>query len=293
MRNDADGLEPHRMVSLIEFLMFDLDADGFVGVEEAVELFYRRYGREVLFKKEGVKGMTSDNATGAGGNLLSFHDFVKHDLAFYSISRQMADRAAYVAAKKREQEATEKAKKANKEEPQPSETNVPGVEGPPSGTSSPRSPRGRSNSIVGGQLHVRLFDADAKGSAMLSSVDESDAGEPTPRSRRGKATKLEQELEAGDTSPKATNNNSLAKFAAMQERASSGARGHLVTRTSSRITDRTAVEAENEQQERIPERITAKEALLKQETLKMRRGSEVIYTFHGLSSATDGVAGQR
>ena len=49
------------MVSLIEFLMFDR-ADGFVGVEEAVELFYRRYGREVLFK-EGVKGVTSENAT--------------------------------------------------------------------------------------------------------------------------------------------------------------------------------------------------------------------------------------
>ena len=41
--------------------MFDLDADGFVGVEEAVELFYRRYGREVLFKKDSVKGV----ATGA------------------------------------------------------------------------------------------------------------------------------------------------------------------------------------------------------------------------------------
>ena len=61
VRKDQDGKEPHRLFSLIEFLMFDLDADGFVGVEEAVELFYRRYGREVLFKKDSVKGV----ATGA------------------------------------------------------------------------------------------------------------------------------------------------------------------------------------------------------------------------------------
>ena len=34
VRSDDDGLEPHRLFSLIEFLMFDLDADGFVGVDE-------------------------------------------------------------------------------------------------------------------------------------------------------------------------------------------------------------------------------------------------------------------
>jgi hypothetical protein len=284
------------MVSLIEFLMFDLDADGFVGVEEAVELFYRRYGREVLFKKEGVKGMTSDNAT--GGNLLSFHDFVKHDLAFYSISRQMADRAAYVTAKKREQEEVEKVEKAKKkEEPQPGQTNVSekqirGSGGPATGPGSPRSPRNRANSIVGGQLHVRLFDADAQRSTALDSVDETDAAGPTPRSRRGKVATLEQDLGGGDKSPRVMN-NSLAKFAAMQERVSNGARGHLVTRNSSRMTEAgTTVENEAEQEERVPERITAKEALLKQETLKVRRGSEVIYTFHGLSNAAED-AGQR
>lgn len=293
MRNDVDGLEPHRMVSLIEFLMFDLDADGFVGAEEAVELFYRRYGREVLFKKEGVKGMTSENAT--GGNLLSFHDFVKHDLAFYSISRQMADRAAYVTAKKREKEKAKKTRtaKTEEEEPQPGVTNaiMPGLAGSATGTGPPhsphslRSPRNRANSIVGGQLHQRLFDADAQRSTALDSVNEADAAGPTPRSRRGKVAKLEQELGGGDMSPKVMN-NSLAKFAAMQERVSNGARGHLVTRNSSRMTaSETAVEPEADQEERIPDRITAKEALLKQETLKVRRGSEVIYTFHGLSGA--------
>lgn len=77
VRSDDDGLEPHRLFSLIEFLLFDLDADGFIGVDEAVELFYRRYGREVLFKKEGVKGMGgkagSGDAPGAAGNMLCFH----------------------------------------------------------------------------------------------------------------------------------------------------------------------------------------------------------------------------
>jgi calmodulin len=37
--------EPTRMYSLIEFLMFDLGANGSVSVDEATEIFYRRYGR--------------------------------------------------------------------------------------------------------------------------------------------------------------------------------------------------------------------------------------------------------
>lgn len=139
---------------------------------------------------------------------------------------------------------------------------------------------------------MRLFDADAQRSTALDSVDETDAAGPTPRSRRGKVATLEQDLGGGDKSPRVMN-NSLAKFAAMQERVSNGARGHLVTRNSSRMTEAgTTVENEAEQEERVPERITAKEALLKQETLKVRRGSEVIYTFHGLSNAAED-AGQR
>ena len=280
VRNDTDGLEPHRLFSLIEFLMFDLDADGFVGVEEAVELFYRRYGREVLFKKEAVKGMVLDNsAAGAQGHLLSFHDFVKHDLAFYTISRQMADRAAYVAAKrKREREASTK----DKEEPhQPVDTlaNVPAVGTLPLALGG-RSPRSRANSIVGGELHARLFDSGSRHTS-LDAVDENGGSGPSPRAR-----KLAQELGGGGKPPKSVTNNSLAKFAAMHDRASAGARGHLVTSNSSRTTLAGTAEAEDgEATERVPERITAKEALRKQEALKARRGSEVIYTYHGLSNA--------
>ena len=284
VRNDADGLEPHRMFSLIEFLMFDLDADGFVGVEEAVELFYRRYGREVLFKKEAVKGMALDNVAGTQGHLLSFHDFVKHDLAFYTISRQMADRAAYVAAKrKREREASNK----DKEEPhQPDDTSVtvPAVGTLPLALGG-RSPRSRANSIVGGELHARLFDSGSKHTS-LDAVDENGGSGPSPRAR-----KLAQELGRGGQPPKSVTNNSLAKFAAMYDRASAGARGHLVTRNSSRTTLAGTAEAEDDEApERVPERITTKEALRKQEALKARRGSEVIYTYHGLSNGGQGGA---
>lgn len=94
IRNDKDGREPHRMYTLIEFLMFDLDADGFVSLEETVELFYRRYGRAVLFKRKGVDGMASGNkepghattATERRGSMLSFLNLVKHDIAFYPVS---------------------------------------------------------------------------------------------------------------------------------------------------------------------------------------------------------------
>jgi hypothetical protein len=278
------------MVSLIEFLMFDLDADGYVGVEEAVELFYRRYGRTVLFKKEGVKGMGSETisgtAPGAQGNKLCFHDFVKHDLAFYSISRQMKDRATYVIAKKRGQEA---AKKAEDAPHRPGDTNA---TGPPPGV--PRagagvSPRQRANSIVGGQLHNRLFDS---GPSSLGAVDEAAGGGdvdsagspgPSPRARKGKTRALEAELDRSN-SPKHSN-NSLAKFAAMQDRLGGAARGHLVTRNSSRATESGIADADDDgATERVPERITAKEALQKLQTLKVRRGSEVIYTYHGLSN---------
>eukprot|EP01048_Picozoa_sp_COSAG05_P015408 COSAG05_NODE_1856_length_3955_cov_1.812241_3_plen_178_part_00 len=94
MRGAVDGREPHCMYTLIEFLMFDLDADGFVSLEETVELFYRRYGRAVLFKRKGVDGMASGNkepghattATERRGSMLSFLNLVKHDIAFYPVS---------------------------------------------------------------------------------------------------------------------------------------------------------------------------------------------------------------
>jgi hypothetical protein len=114
VRNDSYGMEPHRLYTLVEFLMFDLDADGFVSQEECVELFYRRYGRAVLFKKKGVDGMSARQPGGGGagsshdgstddqrrGNLLPFLHFVKHDIAFYPISRQIEDRRQYCRAQK-------------------------------------------------------------------------------------------------------------------------------------------------------------------------------------------------
>ena len=122
---DHSGYEPRRLFSLIEFLMFDLDADGFVTENEAIELFYRRYGREVLFKKDAVLGMqrtmeTTKASKTAGKNALavdlsehhlSFHDYVRHDLGFYSMSRQMDD--AVRKRKEQEQREAERVQRAN------------------------------------------------------------------------------------------------------------------------------------------------------------------------------------
>ena len=70
--------------------------------------------------------------------------------------------------------------------------------------------------------------------------------------------------------------------------------GHLVTRNSSRAVESVEVDVEAEEEEaakkRVPERITAEQGRLRSETLadkedrRLRRGSEVIYTYHGLSA---------
>eukprot|EP01052_Picozoa_sp_SAG31_P002710 SAG31_NODE_97_length_25714_cov_19.477142_14_plen_208_part_00 len=67
--------------------MFDVDNDGYVDLNDVLERFYRRYGRNELFGKATVNGISTSDRPRS----LSFKEFVKYDLTFYSISRQIQD----------------------------------------------------------------------------------------------------------------------------------------------------------------------------------------------------------
>ena len=86
VRDDKYGIEPRRLYNLAEFLLFDLDGDGKISSNDAIEVFYRRWGRDMLFSQMGVKGIEWKRR-----EKLKFSEFVKFDLSFVPISRQMQD----------------------------------------------------------------------------------------------------------------------------------------------------------------------------------------------------------
>ena len=45
---DTTGLEPSQLFNVVMFLIFDLDEDGMVSVDETMELLYARYGRHKM-----------------------------------------------------------------------------------------------------------------------------------------------------------------------------------------------------------------------------------------------------
>eukprot|EP01048_Picozoa_sp_COSAG05_P015409 COSAG05_NODE_1856_length_3955_cov_1.812241_4_plen_210_part_00 len=73
--------------------------------------------------------------------------------------------------------------------------------------------------------------------------------------------------------------DSVERFAEFQKELKGRHRGHLVTRNSARVT--TSDEVDFVQQP--PARITPQQGLQKQRDLRIRRGSDLIYTFHGLN----------
>ena len=112
VREDDQGKEPRRMYNVIEFMVFDIDNDGSIDLEEVMQLFYQRYGKDELFSE-------TKDAQGAQrkGKDITFLEFVKHDESFYTMSREIAD-------KKQEADAAEAAALAEEEgvsprEPQP------------------------------------------------------------------------------------------------------------------------------------------------------------------------------
>eukprot|EP01031_Cornospumella_fuschlensis_P042658 gene42658-52123_t len=48
---DRTGLEPSRMYNLTQFLIYDKNNNGFVSVDETMNLLYARYGRSVMEQK--------------------------------------------------------------------------------------------------------------------------------------------------------------------------------------------------------------------------------------------------
>ena len=89
VRADQHGKEPRRMYTIIEFCLFDLDASGLVGLNEVMEMFYRRYGRIADLDRREMTG------------IITFKQFVKRDTAFYALSRQIEDSHKAIDANKR------------------------------------------------------------------------------------------------------------------------------------------------------------------------------------------------
>jgi hypothetical protein len=254
--------------------MFDLDADGFVSLEETVELFYRRYGRAVLFKKEGVSGMKKEDSTKE--SMLSFLNFVKHDIAFYPISRQMKDRRLYC----KDQKANGAAKAAR------AQGSVLGED---------KSSARWSEDVITelpGRLWLESMPEDGAGGGMTSDMA---AGrrEPVAAGQRRNSMAVPPKPASGGRGRKNSvaskrrdsraTENTLEKFSKFQEELKGRHRGHLVTRNSAKSRP-----DEVEFVQVPPARITPQQGLQKQRDLRIRRGSDLIYTFHGLNKVGQG-----
>lgn len=73
-RSDRTGREPKRLFNLTEFIMNDKDFSGRVSLEEAMQILYLRYGRELMDAQlEDIFG-TSDLNSGKTLCLTEFLD---------------------------------------------------------------------------------------------------------------------------------------------------------------------------------------------------------------------------
>jgi Ca2+-binding EF-hand superfamily protein len=350
IRQDKDGYEPRRLYSLIEFLMFDLDADGYVSLDEAVELFYRRYGREVLFKKNGVQGMQKEKKQSQGkmgvavqpSYQLSFYDYVCNDLSFYAISRQMEDsRKAALQQKvddERRRQVASLAAAATVIDAAPRDFPM-GVQ-LSSGLGAPANFKpGRRSSVASSQTVADRTDAAAvdvvsprtilSASALPTVGEDSKSpvsgsqgalsgrssgrrgsvAPPSARQRGSISFRRDSSAGTGGLTPGSVRRSSsassggitpgsgrrgtidpslgaistLEKFVAMQEQAKQRPRGLLLTNVSSPSVSEMTPTAEEEAAARVPIKvITPRQALRKQQDSRFRRGSSLIYTYHGL-----------
>ena len=74
---DKTGLEPSQLFNVVMFLIFDLDEDGMVSVDETMELLFARYGRA---KMEGrLKMLFGDDMKeeGPGGGEIVFSTYLR------------------------------------------------------------------------------------------------------------------------------------------------------------------------------------------------------------------------
>jgi len=71
-RADLTGYEPRRLFNVVEFIMNDKDDSGTVSVEEAMQILYLRYGKQLLDAQlEEIFG-TSDTNSGKDLTLSEF-----------------------------------------------------------------------------------------------------------------------------------------------------------------------------------------------------------------------------
>mmetsp|Transcript_50693 Transcript_50693/g.162283 ORF Transcript_50693/g.162283 Transcript_50693/m.162283 type:complete len:185 (+) Transcript_50693:230-784(+) len=71
-RNDKTGYEPRRLYNVVEFLMNDKDGSNTVSVEEAMQILFLRYGKDLVDSQlEEIFG-TSDNNSGQELTLTEF-----------------------------------------------------------------------------------------------------------------------------------------------------------------------------------------------------------------------------
>lgn len=74
---DRTGLEPSRMFWLTQFLIYDSNMNGFVSVDETMNLLYARYGGNKLDSKLKDIFGPNMNETGRQGGEISYANFVK------------------------------------------------------------------------------------------------------------------------------------------------------------------------------------------------------------------------
>eukprot|EP01026_Neomeris_dumetosa_P071597 TRINITY_DN7246_c0_g1_i4.p4 TRINITY_DN7246_c0_g1~~TRINITY_DN7246_c0_g1_i4.p4 ORF type:complete len:130 (-),score=8.48 TRINITY_DN7246_c0_g1_i4:317-706(-) len=71
-RNDKTGYEPRRLFNVVEFVMNDKEGSGCVSLEEAMQIMYLRYGRNLLDQQLVEIFGTSDLNSGKTLNLTEF-----------------------------------------------------------------------------------------------------------------------------------------------------------------------------------------------------------------------------
>ena len=74
---DTTGLEPSQLFNVVMFLIFDLDEDGMVSVDETMELLYARYGRHKM--EDRLKMLFGDDMKeeGKGGGEIDFVTYLR------------------------------------------------------------------------------------------------------------------------------------------------------------------------------------------------------------------------
>lgn len=74
--HDRSGLEPAGFYNLIQFMIYDINNNGFVSIDETMKMLYTRYGRETMEAKIGVLfGTAAKSEEGKEGGEIDFESY--------------------------------------------------------------------------------------------------------------------------------------------------------------------------------------------------------------------------